>query len=84
MHISQTQPNSQVINLESLMLHMSYKRPHARHFFYFIPYINKTIFIIYVIRCQLTPNFASSFNLIIAKPKMNLRNNMPNGFNFDP
>ena len=69
MHILQTQINGERINSkklhESLILHISYKRPHVRHFFYFIRYIVKTICVIYVIQCQHTPNLASSINLII-------------------
>ena len=71
MHISQTKLNSQGIspeNLhESLILHISYKRPHVRQFFYLISYIARTVCMIYIIQYQHTPNLASSINLIIAK-----------------
>ena len=43
MHILQTKLNSYEINSkklhESLILHISYKRPYVQHFLYFIRYI---------------------------------------------
>ena len=76
MHISQTWLTSQDVNSkkhpESLVLYISPKRPNTQHFFYcIIPHIVLTVCIIYVVRCQHTPNFSSSTSLIIARNEFN-------------
>ena len=52
---------------ESLILHISHRRPNTQHFSASSSHIYPTICMIYAVQCQHTPNLSSSTSLIIAK-----------------